>query len=179
MSGWHWRKENNKPHPFLLRMVVLFFMLFPIGSVALHAQPTLKEVIEDTAKKREEVTFDLAKVEEVPDDELNRGVPRTMVQGFFLAIRQRDFQKAAQYLDLQNLPEAVQKISGIELARELRIVLARTIWVDLKKLSLDPAGRQKDGLPPYRERIGRIQAESKTFDILLQKVPRGDGVAIW
>ena len=102
-----------------------------------------------------------------------------MVQGFFLAIRQRDFQKAAQYLDLGELPEAVQKIPGTELARELRIVLARTIWIDLAKLSLDPAGHQKDGLPPYRERIGRIQAESKTFDILLQKAPRGDGVAIW
>ncbi|MCW5783817.1 MAG: mechanosensitive ion channel family protein [Nitrospirales bacterium] len=179
MSGWHWRKKNNTPHLFLLRMAVFFFLLLPIGSVSLHAQPTLKEVIEDTAKKSQEVTFDPDNEGEVPEDELNRGVPRTMVQGFFLAIRQRDFQRASQYLDLRNLPEAVQKIPGSELARALRIVLARTHWIDLDKLSLDPAGRRKDGLPPYRDRIGQIKGKSKTFDILLQKVPRGDGVAIW
>jgi len=65
------------------------------------------------------------------------------------------------------------------LAREFRIVLARTLWVDVGELSLDPEGHDNDGLPPYRDRIGRIKAESKTFDILLQKVPRGDGVSIW
>ena len=179
MSGWHWRKKNNTPHLFLLRMAVFFFLLLPIGSVSLHAQPTLKEVIEDTAKKSKEVTFDPDNEGEVPEDELNRGVPRTMVQGFFLSIRQRDFSRASQYLDLRNLPEAVQKIPGSELARALRIVLARTHWIDLDKLSLDQAGHRKDGLPPYRDRIGQIKSKSKTFDILLQKVPRGDGVAIW
>lgn len=154
-------------------------MVIPIGSVTLHAQPTLKEVIEDTAKKSEEVEIDVATMEGAPEDEFNRGVPRTTVQGFFLAVRERDFEKAAEYLDLRHLPEEVKKIPGAELAREFRIVLARTLWVDVGELSLDPEGHDNDGLPPYRDRIGRIKAESKTFDILLQKVPRGDGVSIW
>ena len=178
MNKWNWRKRNRALEPSYLFISALVFLMVGIGNNNLHAQPTLKEVIEDTAKKSEAVTFDKNKGE-VPEDELKRGVPRTMVQGFFLAIRQRDFQNAAQYLDLGNLPAGVQKIPGSELARQLRIVLARTHWIDLAKLSIDPAGYQKDGLPPYRDRIGRIQAESKTFDILLQKVPRGDGVAIW
>ena len=109
----------------------------------------------------------------------NRGVPRTTVQGFFLAVQERDFEKAAEYLDLRHLPEEVKKIPGAELAREFRIVLARTIWIDVGEISLDPEGHDNDGLPPYRDRVGRIKAESKTFDILLQKVPRGDGVSIW
>ena len=136
-------------------------------------------MLEDTAKKSEAVKIDVATIGDVPDDEFNRGVPRTMVQGFFSAVRERDFDRAAEYLDLRHLPEEVKKTPGAELAREFRIVLARTIWIDLGELSLDPEGHLKDGLPPYRERIGRIKTESKTFDILLQKVPRGDGVSIW
>ncbi len=179
MSELNWKRENNNPYPIFLRIIVLFFMMIPIGAVALHAQPTLKEIVEDTAKKSEEIEIDVAIIGEVPDDEFNRGVPRTMVQGFFLAVRERDFEKAAEYLDLRHLPEKVKKIPGAELAREFRIVLARTIWIDLGELSLDPEGHDNDGLPSYRERIGRIKTESKTFDILLQKVPRGDGVSIW
>ncbi len=37
----------------------------------------------------------------------------------------------------------------------------------------------QDGLPTYRDRVGRIHTKSKHFSILLQKVPRGDGVSIW
>jgi MscS family membrane protein len=179
MSGCNWRKANDDPHPLVLLIIVLFFMMVPIGTSTLHAQPTLKEVMEDTAKKTEEVVIDVATVGEVPDDEFNRGVPRTTVQGFFLAIQERDFERAAEYLDLRHLPEEVKKMPGAELAREFRIVLARTIWIDLSDLSLDPEGHGKDGLPPYRDRIGRIKDKSKTFDILLQKVPREDGVSIW
>ncbi len=109
MSRCNWKKENDDPHPIFLRIILLFFMLLPIGTITLHAQPTLKEVVEDTAKKTEEVKVDFATVGEVPDDEFNRGVPRTMVQGFFLAVRERDFEKAAEYLDLRHLPEAVKK----------------------------------------------------------------------
>ena len=155
MSRCNWKKENDDPHPIFLRIILLFFMLLPIGTITLHAQPTLKEVVEGTAKKTEEVKVDFATVGEVPDDEFNRGVPRTMVQGFFLAVRERDFEKAAEYLDLRHLPEAVKKIPGAELAREFRIVLARTIWIELSDLSLDPEGHDKDGLPPYRARVGR------------------------
>jgi len=179
MNGCNWRRENDDPHPIFLRIILLFFMMIPIGNVTLHAQPTLKEVIEDTAKKSEEVEIDVTTLGRIPEDDFNRGVPRTTVQGFFAAVQERDFAKAAEYLDLRHLPEEVKKIPGAELAREFRIVLARTIWIDLGELSLDPEGHDNDGLPAYRERIGRIKAQSKTFDILLQKVPRGDGVSIW
>jgi len=179
MSGRNWRREHDDAHSFFLRIIVLCFMMISIGNGTLHAQPTLTEVIEGTAKKSEEVEIDFATMETPPEDELNRGVPRTTVQGFFSAVRERDFEKAAEFLDLRHLPEQVKKIPGAELAREFRIVLARTVWIDLGELSLDPKGHDHDGLPPYRDRVGRIKAESKTFDILLQKVPRGDGVSIW
>ena len=148
MSGCNWRKENDDAHPIFLRIIVMFFMMIPLGTGVLHAQPTLKEVLEDTAKKSEKIEIDVEKVGEVPDDEFDRGVPRTTVQGFFLAVQERDFERAAEYLDLRHLPKEVKKIPGAELAREFRIVLARTIWIDLSDLSLDPEGHGKDGLPP-------------------------------
>jgi MscS family membrane protein len=131
MSGCNWRKGNSNPHPISLRIIVIFFMMIPLGTGVLHAQPTLKEVLEGTAKKSEAVEINVAKVGEVPDDEFNRGVPRTTVQSFFSAVQERDFERAAEYLDLRHLPEKVKKIPGAELAREFRIVLARTFWIDL------------------------------------------------
>ncbi|MGF1613666.1 MAG: hypothetical protein ACFCVA_07050 [Gammaproteobacteria bacterium] len=45
---------------------------------------------------------------------------------------------------------------GEELARQLRIIAERTLWVDFDTLSDDPRGHQDDGLPPYRDHIARI-----------------------
>jgi MscS family membrane protein len=46
-------------------------------------------------------------------------------------------------------------------------------------LSTDAEGDQNDNLSLVRERVGRISAEGKTYDLYLQRVPRGDGVYIW
>jgi MscS family membrane protein len=51
--------------------------------------------------------------------------------------------------------------------------------VELDNLSIDPKGQADDGLPSYRDFIGRINIEDLKVDILLQRVPRGDGVYIW
>ena len=190
MSGGKWRMEADNLQPISLRIIVLCFMMILIGTGTLQAQPAtpgqttqpnLSEVVEGTGKKSEAIEQEAVKTGEVPDDEYYRGVPRGTVRGFFLAVQQRDFEWAAKYLDLRHLPEKVKKIPGTDLAHQLRMVLAKTLWVDLDALSLDPDGHVRDGLPPYRDRIGRIytKGRTKSFDILLQKVPRGDGVFIW
>ena len=43
----------------------------------------------------------------------------------------------------------------------------------------DPAGRGNDNLPEYRDSIGIVVNNGKEIRLLMQKVPRGDGVAIW
>src|SRR5689334_503294 len=68
---------------------------------------------------------------------------------------------------------------GPDLARQLRIVLDQTLWIDMDSLSTDPEGDQDDNLPVARDRVGRISSEGKTYDLYLQRVPRGDGVYIW
>lgn len=114
-----------------------------------------------------------------PEDEFDRGVPRSTSRGFSEAIDQGDFKKAVEYMDMRNLPKHVTDIGAPELAKKFKVVLDRTLWVDLHDISAHPRGNLEDGLPPYRERVGQIEAGDKTVDILLQRVPRGDGYFIW
>ena len=115
----------------------------------------------------------------IPDDALGRGTPRSSVRGFLSAAKDRDYARAAEYLDLRSLPADAGGSEGPELARQLRIVLDQTLWIDVDSLSTDPEGDQKDNLSVVRERVGRISAEGKTYDLYLQRVPRGDGAYIW
>jgi MscS family membrane protein len=145
------------------------------------AEPTLKELIEKRAKKdRIAVQAEPgSKPLDIPDDAFGRGVPRSSVQGFLTAANNRQYQQAAEYLDFRNTPDAMTEGGGSELARQLKIVFDRVLMIDLDLLSPEPEGDQQDNLPPGRDRVGRISTEQKTYEILLQRVDRGDGVLIW
>ncbi|MGZ8422425.1 MAG: mechanosensitive ion channel family protein [Nitrospira sp.] len=117
--------------------------------------------------------------EPVPDDEFKRGTPRSMVQGFLEAARARDFDRAANYLDLRDVPAGRDSSQGAQLARQLKVVLDRVLWIDVKALSPNPAGEVDDELPAVQDRVGRIAGQARTYDVLLQRVPRGDGQNIW
>lgn len=110
----------------------------------------------------------------VPADEYGRGSPRGAIQGYLAACREGDYAKAANYLDLRRIEE-----DGPTLARRLRIVLSRTLWVDAEGLSQEPDGMPNDGLPRDRDRIGSIDSREGKIDVLLQRIPRDDGIRIW
>ena len=113
-----------------------------------------------------------------PADDYDRGVPRSSVKGFFRATRDGDYETAARYLDLRYIPKGMSQ-EGPELARQLKFVLDRTMWIDLDTLSDHPKGHRQDGLPSYRDSLGRLKTPQRTVDIFLQLVPRKDGVFIW
>jgi MscS family membrane protein len=114
-----------------------------------------------------------------PEDEYGRGVPSSSFKGYSAAASEKDYTRAAEYLDLRNLPRDVRNIGGEKLAEMFRDILNRALWVDTDMLSDHPDGYADDGLPPYRDLLGQIEADKKTYNLLLQKVPRGDGVHIW
>jgi MscS family membrane protein len=138
-------------------------------------KPSLKQIIEKPSKGLAEPERTAVAI---PDDALGRGTPRSSVRGFLSAAKDRDYARAAEYLDLRGLPAGMES-QWPELARQLRIVLDQTLWVDLDSLSPDAEGDQNDNLPIVRDRVGRISADGKTYDLYLQRVPRGDGVYIW
>ena len=145
------------------------------------AQPSLKELVQKRSKVNQVRGSQLSEspAPGVPDDELNRGVPRSSVGGFLAAAHKRDYARAAEYLDLHSLPLGMTESQGPELARQLKIVLDRVLWIDPDLVSASPEGDQTDALPDVRDRVGRIAGRERTYDLLLQRVPREDGVSIW
>ena len=90
-----------------------------------------------------------------------------------------DYEKASEYLDLRNLRGEASNLTGAQLARRLFVVINRATWIDVDELVDDPAGRSNDNLPSYRDSIGVVLDEDQEHRLLMQRVPRGDGVFIW
>jgi MscS family membrane protein len=118
-------------------------------------------------------------VDRGPEDALGRGNPRGSIIGFLNAASELDFEKAAEYLDLRNLPDDALEVGGPELARQLNQVISRSIWLDDYTVSNSAAGLKGDGLPEFRDEIIRIPTQNGEVPIWMQKVPRGDGEFIW
>ncbi len=115
-----------------------------------------------------------------PQDEFERGQPRSAIAGYLQAMRSGNITLATEYLDYRNLSEKTLSVGKEELARQLSVVLNRTLWVDLHSISALPEGKKDDGLPSYRERVGQVNYHGRDVDILLQRVPRAkDKVRIW
>jgi MscS family membrane protein len=170
----------------------LVLAMFLWSGALAAAEPTLKDVIKGAPKEKaseakpkgepKKESKDKPKPPQSgPVDELGRGVPRTTIQGFRKAANARDYERAAKYLDLRNLPGWMSQSQGPQLARHFKIVLDRgPLWVDLGEVSGDPKGRAGDGLPSYQDLLGSIKTPSRSVKILLQRVPRKeDGVMIW
>ena len=115
----------------------------------------------------------------IPADDFDRGTPRRSADGFMAAVDRGDFETAAEYMDLRNLRGEAVDLTGAQLARRLFVIIGRATWVDVDDLVDDPAGRKNDNLPHYRDSIGVVLDEAKEVRLLMQKVPRGDGVSIW
>ena len=160
--------KNKSRFVFLSLTVFLLFFLFS----------TLQAIGADEKPNPEKQKLSAPKIVG-PEDEYNRGVPRSSFKGFNNAANEKDYARATEYLDLRNLPRDVRNIGGEKLAEMFRDILNRSLWVDTEMLSDNPDGYADDGLPSYRDLLGQIEAENKTYNLLLQKVPRGDGVHIW
>jgi MscS family membrane protein len=115
----------------------------------------------------------------IPADEFDRGTPLRSAEGFVAAADEADYEAAAEYLDLRNLRGEAGRLTGAQLTRRLFVIINRATWVDVDELIDDPAGRSNDNLPDYRDSIGVVLDGDKEIRLLMQKVPRGDGVSIW
>jgi MscS family membrane protein len=115
----------------------------------------------------------------IPADEFDRGTPLRSAEGFLTATDLGAFETAAEYLDLRNLRGEARELTGAQLARRFDVIIKRATWADIDELADDPAGRSNDNLPDYRDSIGIVVNAGKEVRLLMQKVPRGDGVAIW
>ena len=116
---------------------------------------------------------------EIPADEFDRGTPLRSAEKFLIAVDVGDYEKAAEHMDLRNLRGEARDLTGAQLARRFNVIVKRATWIDIDELVDDPDGRSNDNLPDYRDSIGVVLDEDKEHRMLMQKVPRGDGVFIW
>ena len=172
----------NRPDP-IIGFVIILMLAMPAYSLAQAggAEPSLKQVLEEDVSKEEDAAqaADKKKPLVAPVDDLGRDTPRNSALGFLNATREGDYDRAAEYLDLGDLPKSQGIADKTELARRLKILLDSTFWVDLELLSDEPEGHADDGLPVHRDYVGSIKAEGQQVDILLQRVSHHGGPGIW
>lgn len=107
---------------------------------------------------------------EVPQDS-----PRSTVLEYLTYTRAGRFGDASRYLDVPNSLAG----RGPELARKLKLVLDRRLWIDLSKVSPAPGGNGEDGLAGEVDEIGTIVGPSgKPEPVRLVRRQRPEG-PVW
>jgi MscS family membrane protein len=99
-----------------------------------------------------------------------RDTPQASVLGYLEAGRDAEYGLAAHYLDLRSIRADRREQQGPKLARQLKVVLDRTLWVDVDALSDSPEGDRDDDLPARRELVGEVPTEAGPVPILLERV---------
>jgi len=111
---------------------------------------------------------------EVPPD-IDRSSPLATVQGFQAAAHKSDYKLAAFYLALDWMPRDRQKTEGPRLARRLRFVLDRKLFLDLGAISKDPQGNPAR---PGFDQLGSIPLERQNVPIRVSRFEI-DGKPTW
>lgn len=101
-----------------------------------------------------------------------RATPRGALQGFLEACREREYRRAASFLDVgsAHAPE--------ELALQLKQVLDQRLDRDPALLSNSPEGDLTDGLDPKYELLLTTLLNGRSVDLLLERV-NNNGTHIW
>ncbi|HVN32514.1 MAG TPA: mechanosensitive ion channel family protein [Thermoanaerobaculaceae bacterium] len=99
--------------------------------------------------------------------EVKRGTPREAVAGFLAACQEGRFDIASYYLDLGGIPPERQREEGAHLSRRLMLVLQRTGWVDLARLSNEPLGTPETGIPENQQLFAIVPVRQQPVELLL------------
>ena len=113
-----------------------------------------------------------------PHDPLGRTSPRESIIAFIEACHDRQYGKAAHYLDLRQMPAGERDKRGSELAKQLEDILDDTSF-DIATLSREPIGDLGDGLPPDREQLVTVRSGPKSVSLEMQHVEFHNGMRVW
>jgi len=163
---------RSKKSFFTCNSLLLVFAFFSLTFAS--AAWAAEEQVEDTQTLEQDLVEDAAF-----EDNLGRDTPRSSFIGFLTHTEQFDYKTASEYLDLRNLPRSTREFSGEELARQLDFVIKRGMKIDVDHLSRKTTGQVVDGLPDYRDELGRIISAEGEQVLLMQKVPGLDDNFIW
>lgn len=116
----------------------------------------------------------------VKPDPLGRDNPRSSVTNFLEACQDRDYAKAAQYLDLSSVPQSLRAQRGPELARQLDAVLNTDPHFSVFRLSREQQGGLSDDSGAARITIATAMEGVKPAPIDLARVAPAPGATpVW
>jgi MscS family membrane protein len=178
--GW---PKNLLMVSFMLRLVILliiFFITIPVHAVTssdllLNADASPAAAITPSAP----IDTNTTPTDLVVLDDYNRGTPRSAIQHFLDTIRVDNYSDAIHYLDFNLVDRSIQAMPREEVAKLLKLVLDRSLWIDLPALSNDQAGFVDDGLSGNRDLVGYIPLKDQRIPFYVQRIAREDGVLIW
>lgn len=153
-------------------VLTIFIFSFYVSAQEL----TLKQV-----KEREETAK-----EAVAQAQLNQrantivgSTPLSTLLALGEAVKDKDYAKASEYLDLRYLPEEYINLPAEDLVRQLVIVWSQQRMLDISTISDEPEGHLEDGLPKYRDLLGVLKSKGENLVIYLQRVTDDDGTKTW
>ncbi len=120
-------------------------------------------------------SFAFAQTSGSKPDPLGRDNPRSAVTGFLEAAHDRDYQRAAQYLDLRQVPDGVRFERGLELSRQLEAILNSDSHFNISQLSRNQDGAGSSG----SERVTTVLRDGQSIPILLEKSLRPGSSGVW
>ncbi|MFN3943415.1 MAG: mechanosensitive ion channel family protein [Allosphingosinicella sp.] len=116
----------------------------------------------------------------VVQDPFGRTTPAGAMAGYIQAIADRDYERAARYLDLSGMSAARRARLGPDLARQFQAVLDREgELLPRTEISRAPEGSLEDQLDPDLERVGRVGRGEDRIDLLLRRIENEDGSRYW
>ena len=143
---------------------------------------TDKSVIAASVKIEEERDLTAAELLE-RSQELNKTYEATVMSGFqpgqaqtpqqalvalYSAFRVGDPEAAALYLDLRYIPESLEDVPPVNIARGLLFVFSQQNVLDLSRISGEPEGSLDDGLPADLEQFGTVSYTHLTLPTILR-----------
>jgi len=108
-------------------------------------------------------------------EEVDEASPRAALTEFLRLAAENRYDEAARYLDV---PKA-RSGEGPRLARRLKAVLDRHIWIDLETISREAPGSLKDGLLPAYEQVGQIPFGRRAEPVRLFRRAATGGTPAW
>ena len=154
---------------------------------------TDKSVIAASAKIEEERDLTAAELL-ARSQELNKTYEATVMSGFqpgqaqtpqqalialYSAFRVGDPEAAALYLDLRYVPEILEDVPPVNIARGLLFVFSQQNVLDLSRISGEPEGSLDDGLPEDLEQFGAVTLSEEVIPVYLQRIEAADGSLVW
>ena len=105
--------------------------------------------------------------------------PQQALVALYSAFRMGDPESAALYLDLRYVPDSLEEVPPVNIARGLLFIFSQQNVLDLTRISSEPEGSLDDGLPEDLEQFGTVSLSDEVIPVYLQRIEEADGTLVW